>query len=246
MAVMENEQSKLFGVLEKFGNIFCLNVLFIIFSLPIITIGASVTATYSVMLRLVRNEEGPILKSFVKSFKKNFKASTIVWLLILLASFVIYGELLFIVNTEGALSIVYSFIVIIELVLIMFTLPFLFPLLARYDNGIFLTIKNAFLISVSNFGAWLKISLAWIMPTLICVMYPGIFLYIWYLWVLLVFGLIFFGTSFTIRKTFDKITKAVDEKAEEKEQTIVSNKKPVYTKKSISEHLNAFKKDDKS
>ena len=47
-------------------------------SLPIITIGASTTALYTVMLKLVKNEEGYIFKGFLHAFKLNFKQSTII------------------------------------------------------------------------------------------------------------------------------------------------------------------------
>ena len=68
----------------KIGDLICLNVLWLICCIPVITIGASTTALYTVMLRLVRNEEGYIFRGFFKAFKLNFKQSTIIWIILLL------------------------------------------------------------------------------------------------------------------------------------------------------------------
>ena len=42
----------------------CLNVLWFICSLPIITIGASTSALYYISLKIVRGEEGHVFSSF--------------------------------------------------------------------------------------------------------------------------------------------------------------------------------------
>ena len=65
--------NKFFEVLGKITDIIILNLLCIISCLPIITIGASVTATYFVALQMVRNEETYIIREFIKRFKENFK-----------------------------------------------------------------------------------------------------------------------------------------------------------------------------
>lgn len=241
MRTDNNEPSKIFYALETFGNIFLLNILFLVFSIPVITIGSSLTAMYSVMMKIVRKEEGNVFKGFVEAFKSNFKQATITWLLLLASCVVIYGEFIFAATSVGALSIMYMVILIVEIVLIVFTLPFLFPLIARFDNTIFKTIKNAFLLSVSNFGSWLKISLAWFVPIFTMFRYPSIFFMIWYMWLLLAFGLIAFGTSFTLRKVFDRVEKTQRENEQKKKEEVIT-KKEKNSKKSISEHLEAFNK----
>ena len=75
--------------LGKVADFMFLNLLWIVCSIPIITIGASTTAMYSVMLKLVKNEEGYIVKGFLKAFKENFRQSTLMWLLYLVFGIVI-------------------------------------------------------------------------------------------------------------------------------------------------------------
>ena len=81
--------NKFFEVLGKITDIIILNLLCIISCLPIITIGASVTATYFVALQMVRNEETYIIREFIKRFKENFIFSTKVWSIILIIGLVL-------------------------------------------------------------------------------------------------------------------------------------------------------------
>ena len=72
--------------LTKICDMICLNVIWLICCIPIVTIGASTTALYSVLLKMVKNEEGYIFRSFFKAFKENFRQSTVIWLLFVLVS----------------------------------------------------------------------------------------------------------------------------------------------------------------
>lgn len=56
--------SGIMRVLSKICDIVCLNVLWLVCSLPIITIGASTTALYTVMLKLVKMKKVIYLKGF--------------------------------------------------------------------------------------------------------------------------------------------------------------------------------------
>lgn len=205
--VQSNEPKRIVKILEVFGNIFGLNILFLVFSIPIVTIGASMTAMYSVTLKMVRHEEGTLGHSFVKAFKENFKKSTIIWLLLLIAIVVIYAEILMVSAFEGYISTIYMIVVIVECLLMILTLPFLFPLIARYDNSIIMTIKNAFLLAISNLGSWIKALLIWVMPIVLSLYYPVLLFYTWYLWLIIMFGLMAYCSSFPIRKTFDRVAK---------------------------------------
>lgn len=219
----EQKESKLYRVLENLGSIFWLNMLFIVFSIPVVTIGASVTALYDVMLRIVRKEEGAVTQGFVKAFRANFRQATIQWVLVMLAGIVLYGELIYITNFEGAIVRFYMILFAVESLLAALVLPFLFPLTARYQNTVWNTMKNSLLLAISNLGAWIKILLAWVAPVLISLFYPVVFFSTWYLWVVIGFGLIAFGTSHTVNRVFKKVTET-QEKAKGSEKAKESGK----------------------
>lgn len=76
--------SPLMNALMKIGDCICLSVLWLVFSLPIVTIGASSTALYAAVHRCLRRNEAGILKNFWNAFQENFKRSTLAWLVELL------------------------------------------------------------------------------------------------------------------------------------------------------------------
>ena len=198
-----SKTNKMKSAFEAFGNIFGLNICFIIGCLPIFTIGASLTALYSMCIRLQEDEEETILVGFIHEFKRNFKQATLTFLLLIVAFAVMWAEFLVIVYFSGILVVIYTAVLAIEVLVVALIIPFLFPLIARYDSDFWTTIKNAFLLSVGFFGSWIKIVVAWVAPFLFSfVIEPMIFIYTWYLWLLLFFGLIAYGTSYTIRNVF--------------------------------------------
>ena len=71
-------ESPVMQFIGKVADFILLNLLTIVCSLPIITFGAAYTAKYYVSMKIVRGEEGTLFKSYFKSFKENFKQSTII------------------------------------------------------------------------------------------------------------------------------------------------------------------------
>ena len=75
----------------KIFDCMVLSVLWAVFSLPIITMGAASTALYSAVYHHIRMEEGYLWKSFWTAFKENFKRSTLSWLpLLAMILFLVY------------------------------------------------------------------------------------------------------------------------------------------------------------
>ena len=64
-----NYDSPVMQFLSRFGDFMLLNVLWIICSLPIVTIGVSTSAYYYCMMKIVRDSDSGILAMFFHSFK---------------------------------------------------------------------------------------------------------------------------------------------------------------------------------
>lgn len=146
---------KLFRGLTKAGDFLILGFLMVVFSLPVITLGASVTAAFYVALKLVRDEEGYVFKGFIKSFKENFKQGFLIELIVgLLGVFVIEDIRICMYWAEGGNSLarlaMYVFFGI-ALVLVAVT-TYVFPMLAKFDNTVIGTLKNALIISMHHLG----------------------------------------------------------------------------------------------
>lgn len=77
--------SPIVGALTRIGDCICLSVLWIVFSLPIFTMGAATVALYATAYRCIRKERGRLWKTFWGSFREEFKRATLVWLVALVA-----------------------------------------------------------------------------------------------------------------------------------------------------------------
>lgn len=136
--------------LGKIGDMICLNVMWLICCIPIITIGASTTALYTVMLRMVKNEEGYIFRGFLKAFKSNFKQSTLIWLILLLLGIVWTVDFRVAGFMPGMAGIILSAIFLALGFILLSVMIYIFPLTARYENGIKATFKNALILIVAK------------------------------------------------------------------------------------------------
>ena len=131
-----------------------LNILWVICSIPVVTAGASTTAVYYVTLKLVRDEEGPTIKSFFKSFKENFKQSTVIWLILLAMGSVIGVDLYFFLAVMTGSTKLRTLMIAVFIgfaVIYAGIMLFVFPLQCRFYNSVKKTLLNAFFISIRHF-----------------------------------------------------------------------------------------------
>lgn len=129
----------------KLYDLLVLNLLFIIASLPIITIGAALTALYDVTLRMQVGTEKEITGSFVKSFRKNGMQATKIWLTFL--SFIAIACLVTsLVNGHP----VVLFPLLCLSVLVVGTLPYTFSLVATFENKTGIMIRNGLMLAMQH------------------------------------------------------------------------------------------------
>lgn len=138
--------------INRLLHIFLLNLLWIVCSLPVFTMGASTTAVYYVTLKMVRNEEGYTVRSFFDAFKTNFKQATVIWLILLLiGAFVGVDLTVYLrstsVNVVGLVLMAAFFAVAVGFV---FECIYVFALLARFDNTVKGTMVNALIMSIRH------------------------------------------------------------------------------------------------
>ncbi len=75
-------------------DLMALSVLWVVFSLPIFTMGAASTALYSAAYHHVRRGEDYLWNSFFSAFKENFRRSTLTWLVALAVLVLLVGDAL--------------------------------------------------------------------------------------------------------------------------------------------------------
>jgi len=218
MRTFFNFDGPFFTHLSRLADILWLNILFIICCIPIFTIGAATTSLYYVTLKMVRDEESYITKSFFKSFKQNFLQATGIWLIILVVGIVIAMDYRMVVFEEYAYLIpsaaVRNVIMVASMVMIIVlanVTVYVFPILAKFDNTIKNTIRNAFLMSIRHLPYTVLLIIIPIVP--IVLMYFSVHMY---LLVVIMFSAEAYISSKLFVKIFDNyINPVVDEESKE-------------------------------
>ena len=72
--------SKFMRGLIHIADCICLSVLWLVFSIPIVTMGASSAALYAAVYKYIRRDEGYLWRTFWEAFKENLRRSTLAWL----------------------------------------------------------------------------------------------------------------------------------------------------------------------
>lgn len=143
-----NLDSPLMIFLSNLTDIVVLNVLCFICCIPIITIGPSVTAMHYVTLKIVRDEEIYVLRDYFKAFKENFKQSEIAWLVFLVITAVFFVDYLILKDMGLENTKVFFMIIGAIYLLVCLTMMYVFPLMARFENSLKQTVKNALFMSI--------------------------------------------------------------------------------------------------
>lgn len=151
MGSLFNMDGPLFRFLSKVADMMILNLVFLISCLPIVTIGASVTALSYVTLKMKDGEEGYIVRTFFRSFRENFKQSTIIWLIMLMLAVVMSLDFMIIGSMEGTMAMVMKVLVGVGALIWLMVFLYVFPLQSRFYNTIRSTVQNAVLLSIANF-----------------------------------------------------------------------------------------------
>lgn len=161
------------------ADIVTLHFLWILYSLPIITIGASTTALYYSCMKRIRTGEGYVTQNFRKSFRQNFKQSTILWIVLVLVGLVFSIDIRFSMaldNTMGRVMLVSCSVFLIPFVLLAL---YIFPVQAKFENNIFNNVKNALLMSIRHFFCSLLLLVIYLTIILLGISFPpfiGLFL----------------------------------------------------------------------
>ena len=162
-----NMDNKFFSFMGRAADLFMLNVVFVICCLPVVTIGASLTALHYVTLKMARNEESYIIRSFFKSFKQNFKQATIINLIMLLIAGVLYFDTNIVRQMGGSMSKVLYIIFIALGIIYLAVFLYIYPVLAKFYNSVKNTFRNAFLMSIMHLPYTILMALVTIAPAAI-------------------------------------------------------------------------------
>ena len=141
-------------VLGRMTDLLWLNLLTVLLLIPIVTGGAALTALHYSCLKLIRGEEGYVTKDYFNSFKANFKQATIIWLIVIFFTVLLGFDFWYVYQLIGAEVMTGTSATLMLAALFaaaifgVFTVLYVFPVLAHFTNTIRGTIKNSFYMSI--------------------------------------------------------------------------------------------------
>lgn len=223
-----NYDNPVWRFIGKFGDLILLNILWLIFSIPIFTIGASTTAVYYVTLKLARDDDGYTIKSFFKSFKENFKQATAIWLVLLAIGAILGVDLYFFARLytgSGTLKTVMLTVFLAMTIVYAAVFMYIFPLQSRFYNTVKKTFFNAFFMSLRHLFrtiGMIVINAALIATGFIFVIPPVLMIFM-----LFGFPLLAFINSYILSPVFEQYMPKKEEHSDEMRPLFMDDEEPI-------------------
>ena len=201
----------------RLADFIILNLLWVVCSIPIITIGASTTALYTVMLKLVKNEEGYIAKGFLKAFKENFKQSTIMWIIFLLISIVFVVDFASIKLMSDKIGGILQILFLFMGALLTAWMVYAFALQARFVNTVKNTLKNAMILVFAKLPFTVLIVLLTVGPVLVTFLTVRTLVIGVMVWFFAGDSLVAWLNSYLLRFVFKKLEEGGEQESQKEE-----------------------------
>ena len=196
---MLQNDGKFVKVLNRIADLVGLNLLAILFCIPIVTIGASITAVYGCIFRIQEKREGYLTKDFWKLFKECFRSSTIIYLVGVAVVAMLYLDYQ-IFATDSRLDIL-QVLVVAGGILVAEIFTYAFPMESYFENSLKATVKNALLLGISNIPYTLLMLGINVFPFFLVARIPVTF----GIWFLIGISGVAWINSFFLKKIFSKV-----------------------------------------
>ncbi len=193
----DDYNSRFINALTNIGNALLLNILFIVCSIPFFTLGASLSAYYYAMVKVVRRGRSYALTEFFREFKRSFLKATLYTLLIIAAGFLFWFDRECFAYSGRRYAFVAVAVLDVLVIILVFFLVWIFPVVSRFKGSFKSLLKFTFVISfkhilftvllIAGFAAC--IYLCWVFPVSFTLFLPAGFC---------------FGSTFIIEPVFKK------------------------------------------
>ena len=189
-----NYDSPFWSFMSRLADLIILNLLWIVFCIPVVTIGASTTAMYRVTLNMVRGEGSGVVRMFWDAFRLNLKQAVLIFLILLIPVLLVFYEFWM------WLGLVFCW----PSLILALVLAYVYPLLAQFDNSIKNTLKNACLLAIGSLPYSLVMAALNLLPVALFLFATSFFFRTAIFWVLIGGALVAFANSWLLRKVFKK------------------------------------------
>lgn len=172
------EENGFFLFMSRIGDIVFLNLCFLLTCIPVVTAGTALISLYTVTLKMAQNQEGYVIKSYFKAFKDNLKQGIIVGVVVELILAVLGYDAWMLLSSRESYSAAGFFVTAAALLIVFAVMQYLFPLMARYENSIGMSLRNAGLLAISRLPYTIVLLVLAAVPAVFILLTPYAYIYV--------------------------------------------------------------------
>jgi uncharacterized membrane protein YesL len=148
--------------LRTVTNIIILNFLWVICSMPVVTIGPSTAAMYAVIRKWHVDQDHSVIRSFIHEYRIFFKQGLLVGTVWIFLGFLLIVDVVYFLQIPSQVKVVLIVVTITALIIYLLTSASLFSIVVHYETKGWEPIKQAFTFSVLDVKSTFAIILMWL------------------------------------------------------------------------------------
>ena len=187
-------------LIDNIGNLTLLNLLYLLFCLPVVTIGPATTALYSCTLCMARHETLE-LSRFRRVFRREFVLSLKLWLGLLLVGALLAADYFFL-KDRPELPAALNYLLYALLFFAACLTLYVFPLIARFTNTPGQYIALSLALALRNLPKTLLMLALTALPAILFLLNAELALRLMIFWIVFGMALTAFFNSFFLSRIF--------------------------------------------
>lgn len=137
---------------SKAWDLIVLSIIATIFSIPVVTIGVTISALYFTIYKRFKKEETRVVRTFLRAFIANLKQGLLIGVVLEIFIAVVLFSIYFIIMSRmGTIGMVFGILFFLLLGLLFMMMAFCLPLASRFENSCIEISGNAVSLAFSNF-----------------------------------------------------------------------------------------------
>lgn len=141
-----------FRVIGKLVDCFYASILWLLFCIPIVTIGTATTALYHTVHKVLRSDQSYVWRNFYGAFRANLVQTVKMWLpILLLLVFLVLDKRMFyrVLQTGSPLGALYYFFYFLSFFVLLWAI-YIFAYAARFETGVKEALQKGGYMAVMN------------------------------------------------------------------------------------------------
>lgn len=151
---MFNLSNPFWNAVGKICDLVILNLLFLVCSVPIFTMGASAAALYTTVGKIVKDEGRGVVREFLVAWRKHFRQATILWIILLPVGLLTLFEMYLVSRMELPELQMLKYVFVTLLIVWIMLVSYVFPVQSRFGYSVWKTLKVACLMSFYYLIPW--------------------------------------------------------------------------------------------